>query len=823
MMKTTLPDPIFPAHLGLMPNGPAPHVTRNPVTARQDLPGGIAARYALDTADWLWDSTIAPVTPAFRRLLLAFTSDGTPLRFQVSGDQFFWLALDGHIIARGPDVSPAWHYAFAQYTVHASAGAHTLEAFVWWVGDLGPEARMTGDRPGFALAGLDQWQPILSTGFAPWQIAAVEGYSLEPDAKQAEVLATGKNGLIDARAFFANQPVWQAPVVTQARLGTSAWGTRFTNRQLAPSALPEMPLRPIAPGRIRAVLDEHLGENPLPAEALTHSSLPDLQTLLSDDTTITIEPHSRRTLIWDLENYYTGWPTLTVSGGRDAILRQVWSESFYIDVNCRTQHKGNRNEIVGKYLVEGLGDRFIFDGGSRRSFVPYWWRAGRYCLLEITTGDEALTLHHLGLIASGHPFDWIGSFSCDQDEQIAPILQICRRTLEVSSWDSYEDSPYYEQLQYIGDTRLEILMTYVLNANVTLPLRALELLDQSRHQWGGLAAARFPSRGPQLITPFSLIWIWCVRDLMLWRDEPALLARLRPGVRQTLDIFHQWRRPDGLLENIPGWPFIDWVTPDRQQPDAWEKGVPASGRKGVSALVNLTYLLSLQAAVEIEQAAGETELAARCTRLADATAAALRARFWCPETGALKDDDSGNHWCTQAQIYGILSGILSPEEGLAALDRAERENWIPPSYMFRHYEFEALRKLGRAGEIIERLDAWQEMIDQGSFTVWEGLEPSRSDCHAWSSHPLFHLPCSVAGIRPAAPGFARIDIAPQLGPLTRIDTTVAHPRGQIEVHLTRTAEHLTGTITLPPGTDGTFRYGNRIQPMHAGTQNVSLT
>ncbi len=692
---------------------------------------------------------------------------------------------------------------------------------MWWIGKHSPEARMTDERPGFALAGLGPWHPLISTGFAPWVISKVEGYSLEPDAPQADVLASGKNGLIDARASHAAEPViWTQPVVSQRRLKSNPWGLVGTSRTLAPSNLPEMPLHPVSPGRIRAYLDDALGENPVPAAALNHPRLQEIAKILTDAASFYIPANSIRTLIWDLEDYYSGWPETTVSGGRDSIIRQIWSESLYETPNPNTKRKGNRDEVSGKYLVEGFGDRFFADGGSCRRFVPYWWRAGRYCLLEITTSEEPLILHHLGIIASGHPLQWVGSFNCDQDSRLVPIQKICRRTLEVGAWDSYQDSPYYEQLQYTADTRIEILVTYVQNANADLPLRALELLDQSRHQTGGLVAARFPSREPQMISPFSLIWILAVRDLMLWRNEPALLARLMPGVRHTIELFSQWRRPDSLLEAVPGWPYIDWVTPEHQEDDIWKYGVPAEARDGVSALVNLTYLLGLQAAIELETAVGETELAARLTRLTSATAESLRQRFWCPDMRALRDDDSGEHWSTQAQIYGILSGILTTEEGSHALDLAAREKWVPPSYMFRHYEFEALHILGRAGEIPERLDAWQEMIDKGSRTVWEGLEPTRSDCHGWSSHPLFHLPCSVAGIRPSSPGFATVEIAPQFGQLTRIAATVAHPRGLIEVGLSREGTKVSGTIKLPPGTTGNFRHDSHQQTLKAGNNTI---
>ena len=358
------------------------------------------------------------------------------------------------------------------------------------------------------------------------------------------------------------------------------------------------------------------------------------------------------------------------------------------------------------------------------------------------------------------------------------------------------------------------------NRNVNLPLRALELLESSRHQWQGVSASRFPSRVPQFISTFSLMWIWCVHDLMMWRDEPGLLGRLLPGVRATIDRFGLHRNEEGLLQDVPGWPFIDWVHPRFQSGEVWRGGCPARGNFGISALVNLVYLLSLQKAVRLENYVGEPELAALFQRSAEATARAIRERFYSPDDSVLLDDASGNHLSTHAQIYGILSGVLSPKEGSEALDLAERSGWVPPGYMFRFYQFEALRLLGRAGEIVDRLQAWQEMLDKNSFTVWEHLEPTRSDCHGWSGHPLFHLPCSVAGIRPAAPGFREVLVAPQPGPLRRIRSTVAHPRGMVRMDLEFQDGGARGTIELPPGLAGEFSFLRHRAKLQGGRREL---
>jgi hypothetical protein len=790
---------------------------RLPLASDHSCPAGVRVRYAIDRVAWIWDDAAPATKPVFLRFRLKFVSDGRPLRFQFSADQFATLRLDGRLVARGPDAAPPWMYGFSEYEVEAGAGEHQLEAFAWWMGDHAPGARMTV-APGFALAGVGDWHAVLSTGVAAWRVARVAGYAPEPDAPQGEVLETGDNGLIDAAAEHASPPDWREPVKVMAPLGENVYGSRWGIRNLEPSNLPHMPERRVAPGRIVALLDRALGADAVPEEATRHPRLAAAAEVLAtgEGGAFTVAAGAAATLVWDLGDYFSGWPELVVTGGRGAEIRQIWGESFYETAKVRTKLKGHRDQVVGKYLPEGLGDRFRPDGAARRVLAPYWWRCGRYCVVTITTGAEPLTLHALAMEESGHPLEWRGRFSCDQDARVQPILKICRRTLEVGCWDTFEDSPYYEQLMYIGDTRLEMLMTYVAETSDALPRRGLQLLDSSRQVWEGLAASRFPARGRQLIASFCLKYILMVHDFGWWREDAALVRRLLPGVRVTLDRFAEWVNADGLLQGVHGWPYVDWVS-------TWSRGIPPTAATGgVCGLHNLIHVVALRAAAELEEAYGEPELAALQRRRAEAAAAAVRARFWSAERACLADDPEHRHWSWHAQVYGVLSGVLSREEGVVAFAQARANaDFVVTSYVGRFYLFEALRLLGRGGEILGELGAWQSMLDRGAVTVWEQLEPTRSDCHAWSSHPLFHLPCSVVGVRPAAPGFARVEIVPQPGELRRVSAVVVHPRGEVAAELEFDgAGGCRGRVSLPAGVDGVLRWGGREIPLRAGEQRV---
>ena len=73
------------------------------------------------------------------------------------------------------------------------------------------------------------------------------------------------------------------------------------------------------------------------------------------------------------------------------------------------------------------------------------------------------------------------------------------------------DTPYYERLQYVGDTRIQALISYVMSGDDRLARQAIDAIDNSRIT-DGITTSRYPSQLPQIIPTFSLMWIGMVRD-----------------------------------------------------------------------------------------------------------------------------------------------------------------------------------------------------------------------------------------------------------------------------------------------------------------------
>jgi hypothetical protein len=102
------------------------------------------------------------------------------------------------------------------------------------------------------------------------------------------------------------------------------------------------------------------------------------------------------------------------------------------------------------------------------------------------------------------------------------------------------------------------------------------------------------------------------------------------------------------------------------------------------------------------------------------------------------------------------------------------------------------------------------MLNKGLTTFAESPDPSRSDCHAWSSSPDYDFLATVAGIRPGMPGFKTVDIEPSLGSLTFIKGQMPHPAGTIIFDLKRVgSEGIRGEVVLPEGLTGKFTWNGK--------------
>ncbi len=780
---------------------------------------GILPVQPIDSAAWIWHPAFADVSPVARaevfsggwrepvllRFRRQFEVTDAPLRIHVSADERFELFVDGQRIARGPDRSDVEHWSYATYDLHLKPGSHRLEALIWSIGPYAPVAQLSW-RGGFILKAEGDYDSQLTTGKAAWEVAKLDGYEFTPGVMFVGAELTAH----DCGPQWKEGDYVKAQVIRSA-IPNNFWGESAPGWKLFPTRLPDQIDREITTGRAVALGDGALGKDEVVTAAEAQQpDLPQWQALIDGKDQVVVPAHTERFLLWDLGNYYCAYPLCEVSGGAGAKLAWSWAESLYLP---KSQAKGQRDEFIGK-TFRGMTDTFLPGGAEHQKFSTLWWRAGRWCLLTIKTGNEPLTIHRLALDESRYPYENESAFD-DGDGELPGVMALAVRGLQMCSHETYMDCPFYEQLMYDGDTRLELLTTYAMTRDDRLARRAIELFDFSRRNWG-FVNERYPAYLPQNSATFSMIWALMLNDYAFWRNDPAFVKARAIGLRSMLEQFEPYVNQDGLLENLPGWSFVDWVP-------QWNNGDAPDGATGVSSINNLLYVYALQKSAQVEDYLGEPLLAQRLRARATRTANAVRAKFWDESRGLMADNLAHTEFSEHSQCLALLTDTLTGNQA----QRCFTQLLVAPdlkrtTIYFSFYLMETWQKFGRGDLILKRLDFWKDLVKQGLKTPVEMPGDTRSDCHAWGSHPLFHLHASVAGIRPASPGFRTVRIAPEPGDLPKIVSRTPHPDGFISLDLAFNGGYCRGKVELPPSITGVFVWHGLEQKLNGGANTIEL-
>jgi hypothetical protein len=532
---------------------------------------------------------------------------------------------------------------------------------------------------------------------------------------------------------------------------------------------------------------------------------------------IRVPANTRARILMRRDAMISAYPELEVSGGEGATIKLTYSEALY-DADDK---KGDR-DLVGDRRALGIFDRFLPDG-PRRIFAPLWWRTWRYAELDIQTAAAPLTLNAFRVYESGYPFEKIAHFS-SSDAGLNRIWEVGWRTAEVDAHETYMDSSYWEQLQYTGDTRLQMLISYAVSGDPRLAQQAIDAFAESEAE-GGLQQGAYPSRSDNVIATFSLAWVGMLSDWHMRQPDSAPIVRHLPRMRTILDWFEPWLRPNGLLGKNPQWNFIDWV---RSKND--REFFPSFGADGGSCLMTVQWLGALRQGAVLETAYGDRQRAAANTARADAARDAIRKHCWDSKRGLFADNADFSLYSQHMNALAVLYDVATREEAPAILDRITMpgrgidapQGMFTTTYYFAWYLIRAFEHAGRADRYLDLLKTWRDLLDL-NYTTWpESRGDTRSDTHAWSAHPTADLLGMVAGIQPAAPGYARLRVAPMLGPLTALDAAAATPKGPVSVRYQVTGDSLSVEINRPAALPGDFVWKGKSYPLTGAQSRFTL-
>jgi hypothetical protein len=298
----------------------------------------------------------------------------------------------------------------------------------------------------------------------------------------------------------------------------------------------------------------------------------------------------------------------------------------------------------------------------------------------------------------------------------------------------------------------------------------------------GLTQSRFPSHVPQIIAGFPLYWILQVCDHHLFFGDTSYARSFLPRIDGVLDFFESHIDDLGLVSGMPEdvWQYIDWVTTWGATDEHPDKGVPTSGRKSNRhTYFSMLYAFVLNQTAKLVRDVGRPGYAGEYESRAESVVQAIKAhcfdgRFFTDSTADIADSLSYSQHC---QVFGVLCGAAAPSDRARLLTESFAEpKFSKCSYVMKFY---ALRAYALAGDGAYEVfwarvwDPWRAMLANNLSTWEEDGVRQRSDCHAWGSVPVYEYCTELAGIRPIAPGSAKVLFKPRVRLSEAVEAKVA--------------------------------------------------
>ena len=411
--------------------------------------------------------------------------------------------------------------------------------------------------------------------------------------------------------------------------------------------------------------------------------------------------------------------------------------------------------------------------------------------LRIDNADKVLPLElsEVRAILQLRDIPYLGSFR-SSDDRLNRIWQTGAYTVHLNMQDYLWDGIKRDRLVWLGDMHPEVsVINAVFGANPVVA-KSLDLIRDVTPvtEW---------MNG---ISSYSMWWViiheeWYQHhgDIDYLRAQKNYLTALLKRLATFVDA--------GGREKLDGMRFLDWPTFENK----------AAVHEGLQAMM----FLAMESGARLMSILGDTETAALCGRIA----------------ALLKNHQPESSGRKSPAALLALAGLRDP--AAVANGTLKKDG---PRDLSTFYGFYVLNALAKSGDIDSGLDFisqyWGGMLDFGATTFWEDFDlawtknagridepvmPGKKDlhgdfgahcyvgfrhsfCHGWAGGPTAWLSRNVLGISPAAPGCAKVRIAPNLGRLAWAEGTYPTPKGPVHIRHEKQADGtVKSTVKLPEG------------------------
>lgn len=376
------------------------------------------------------------------------------------------------------------------------------------------------------------------------------------------------------------------------------------------------------------------------------------------------------------------------------------------------------------------------DERKLQSFEPYTFR---FVMVAVRKGT--VVLNSLGV--KTYMFDITGVKEPDiPSEELKRIYRAAVRTFAHNAVELYSDCPSRERAGWLCDTYFTAKTEYCLTGKTGVEDAFLEnyrLFENKGDFPQGMIPKCYPSDAMEhqpYIPQWTMWYILEVEEYVHKRGNEDKKELFRKSIYDLLDFYRSYENEDGLLENLPGWNFVEW-----SKANEWTQNV--------NYPTNFLYAKVLDCVARLynDKRCAERSAWVRETAIKQSFKGGyFRDHAMRDARGVLQLCEEASEAC---QYYAVLFGqvdIDAPEYAylkhlILHVFSPERENAIEqifPVNMFigAYLRLEALLKMKQYDLVLQNVAGFFGNMEAYTGTLWEYKNGKGSYDHGFASYAL---------------------------------------------------------------------------------------
>lgn len=471
-----------------------------------------------------------------------------------------------------------------------------------------------------------------------------------------------------------------------------------------------------------------------------------------------------------------------VPAGSDSINRKPGGSRRYRTMKLRLDKGTHTYRVAITPDKRNTGTHAIKMPKATGEVTPF-----RYC--EIVKSPSPLDASKIHQIAVHYPFDETASGFRSSSKVLNDVWDLCKYSIKATSFCGVYVDGDRERIPYEADAYINQLGHYCVDREYTMARYTHEYL-MTHPTWPTewilhsvlMAWADYLYTGDRESIEHYYDDLKAKTLLALARADGLISTQTGLVTDDVLKSIHF----NGKLKDIVDWPHgnILGLKGGYGETDDFEF-------KPINTVVNAFHYRALIVMSRMAQDLGKSDDAERFAEAAARVKRTLNDILLDKNKGIYIDGQGSSHSALHANMFPLALGLV-PAEYVASVAEFVKSRGMVCSVYGSQYLLEALYEAGEGDYALELMTdrstdrSWPHMIYDVGTTItleaWDNkYKPNQDWNHAWGAAPANIVPRHLMGVRPVEPGFAKVQIKPQVGSLA--SGSLDHPtvRGTIHV------------------------------------------